>query len=225
MLNRKFADLRHAPELDPRLLGYDPTALPQAVVAIGPGARPKMKGGAVLAQPGFTWALFFFPGRWYAITSVYDGHGELVAHHVDLGSAAGGTRRHAVLPRPEARPHDPPRRTGGAGWTRTTTRGRSRAVRFPRTGRKRSRRPSPPSIATGTRGRSRPRRSPDTVLGPARPGGARSGGLPPRPRVPRRNVTLPSCPCKAPLVLLPLAAPAEPGSPPGLAAPRTSRRR
>jgi predicted RNA-binding protein associated with RNAse of E/G family len=84
VLNRKFADLRHAPELDPRPLGYDPTVLPQAVVAIGPGARPKMKGGAVLAQPGFTWALFFFPGRWYAITSIYDGHGELVAHHVDL---------------------------------------------------------------------------------------------------------------------------------------------
>jgi predicted RNA-binding protein associated with RNAse of E/G family len=84
VLNRKFADLRHAPELDPRLLGYDPTALPQAVVAIGPRARLKTKGGAVLAQPGYTWALFFFPGRWYAITSVYDGHGTLVAHHVDL---------------------------------------------------------------------------------------------------------------------------------------------
>jgi predicted RNA-binding protein associated with RNAse of E/G family len=84
MLNRKFADLRHAPELDPRLLAYDPTALPQAVVAIGPRARLKTKGGAVLAQPGYTWALFFFPGRWYAITSVYDGKSKLVAHHVDL---------------------------------------------------------------------------------------------------------------------------------------------
>jgi predicted RNA-binding protein associated with RNAse of E/G family len=84
VLNRKFADLRHAPELDPRPLEYDATALPQAVVAIGSGARPKIKGGAVVAEPGFTWALFFFPGRWYAITSVYDRHGVLVAHHVDL---------------------------------------------------------------------------------------------------------------------------------------------
>jgi predicted RNA-binding protein associated with RNAse of E/G family len=38
----------------------------------------------VLAEPGFTWALFFFPGRWYAIASVYDEGGDLVAHHVDL---------------------------------------------------------------------------------------------------------------------------------------------
>lgn len=84
MLNRKFADLRHAPDLDPRVLRYDPTALPQAVVAIGPRARPKHKGGLRLAAPGFTWALFFFPGRWYAVTSVYDAPGDLVAHHVDL---------------------------------------------------------------------------------------------------------------------------------------------
>ena len=84
MLNRKFADLRHAPELDPRPLSYHPGALPQSLVAIGPGARPKVKGGTVLARPGFTWALFFFPGRWYAITSVHDELGELVAHHVDL---------------------------------------------------------------------------------------------------------------------------------------------
>ena len=54
MLNRKFADLRHAPELDPRLYRYDPAALPQAVVAIGPKARVKTKGGAVLAEQGFT---------------------------------------------------------------------------------------------------------------------------------------------------------------------------
>ena len=84
MLNRKFADLRHAPQLDPRLIRYDPAALPQAVVAIGPGARAKRKGGAVLAGPGFTWATFFYPGRWYTIASVYDARGQLAAHHVDL---------------------------------------------------------------------------------------------------------------------------------------------
>jgi len=84
VLNRKFADLRHAPELDPRLIRYDPAALPQAVVTIGPNGSVKTKGGAVLAAPGFTWAMFLFPGRWYAIESVYDVRGELVAHHVDL---------------------------------------------------------------------------------------------------------------------------------------------
>ena len=84
MLNRKFADLRHAPELEPRVVRYDPSALPQAVVALGPGARRKTKGGVVIAEPGFTWATFFFPGRWYSITSAYDGAGALVAHHVDL---------------------------------------------------------------------------------------------------------------------------------------------
>ena len=63
MLNRKYADLRHAPELDPRLVRYDPAALPQAVVALGPEARVKSKGGAVLAGPGFSWAIFLFPGR------------------------------------------------------------------------------------------------------------------------------------------------------------------
>ena len=84
MLNRKFADLRHAPELDPLLISYDPAALPQAVVAIGPGANVKRKGGAVLAGPGFTWAMFFYPGRWYTILSVYDARGRLCAHHVDL---------------------------------------------------------------------------------------------------------------------------------------------
>ena len=84
MLNRKFADLRHAPELDPRVLEYDPSGLPQSVVSLGPAARRKTKGGLVLAEAGFTWALFFFPGEWYSITSVYETHGELVGHHVDL---------------------------------------------------------------------------------------------------------------------------------------------
>jgi predicted RNA-binding protein associated with RNAse of E/G family len=84
MLNRKFADLRHAPELDPRLLDYDPLRLPQAVVAMGPEARPKAKGGVLLAGPGFTWALSFFPGCWYTIVSAYDARAALVAHHVDL---------------------------------------------------------------------------------------------------------------------------------------------
>lgn len=84
MLNRKFADLRHAPELDPRVLDYHPSRLPQAVVAIGPAARHKTKGGVMIAAPGFTWALSFFPGRWYAIASVYDTRASLVAHHVDL---------------------------------------------------------------------------------------------------------------------------------------------
>lgn len=84
MLNRKFADLRHAKDLDPRVLSYDAAALPQAVVAIGPRAYRKTKGGVVLAEPGFTWAMFIFPGRWYAVESVYDQSGRLVAHHVDL---------------------------------------------------------------------------------------------------------------------------------------------
>ena len=84
MLNRKFADLRHARDLDPRVLRYDASALPQAVVAIGPRATRKTKGGVVLAEPGFTWALFFFPGRWYAVQSIYDPSGSLVAHHVDI---------------------------------------------------------------------------------------------------------------------------------------------
>jgi predicted RNA-binding protein associated with RNAse of E/G family len=84
VLNRKFADLRHAPDLDPRLIRYDPAALPQAVVAMGPNASVKIKGGAVLAKPGFTWAMFLFPGRWYAIASVYDARGQLIARHVDL---------------------------------------------------------------------------------------------------------------------------------------------
>jgi predicted RNA-binding protein associated with RNAse of E/G family len=84
VLNRKFADLRHAKDLDPRVLSYDAAALPQAVVAIGPRASRKTKGGVVLAEPGFTWALFLFPGRWYAVESVYDRSGSLLAHHVDI---------------------------------------------------------------------------------------------------------------------------------------------
>ena len=84
MLNRKFADLRHSPKLDPRVISYDAAALPQAVVAIGPRAHRKTKGGVVLAEPGFTWAMFLFPGRWYAVESVYDQRGRLVAHHVDI---------------------------------------------------------------------------------------------------------------------------------------------
>jgi predicted RNA-binding protein associated with RNAse of E/G family len=84
VLNRKFADLRHAKDLDPRVLAYDAASLPQAVVAIGPRASRKTKGGVVLAEPGFTWALFLFPGRWYAVESIYDRGGSLVAHHVDI---------------------------------------------------------------------------------------------------------------------------------------------
>jgi len=84
VLNRKFADLRHAKDLDPRVMSYDATALPQAVVTIGPGARRKLKGGVVLAEPGYRWAIFLFPGRWYAVESVYDRSGSLVAHHVDI---------------------------------------------------------------------------------------------------------------------------------------------
>jgi predicted RNA-binding protein associated with RNAse of E/G family len=51
---------------------------------MGPNASVKTKGGAVLAKPGFTWAMFLFPGRWYAIASIYDARGQLIAHHVDL---------------------------------------------------------------------------------------------------------------------------------------------
>jgi predicted RNA-binding protein associated with RNAse of E/G family len=88
MLNRKFADLRHAPDLDPTLLRYDPGTRPQSAVALGPRAREKTKGGVVLARPGFTWAVSFFPGLWYSITSAYDGDGRLVGHHVDLCAPA-----------------------------------------------------------------------------------------------------------------------------------------
>jgi len=84
MLNRKFADLRHSPGLDPRVLSYDASAFPQAVVAIGPRAQRKTKGGVVLAEPGFTWAIFLLPEKWYAVESVYDQNGTLVAHHVDI---------------------------------------------------------------------------------------------------------------------------------------------
>jgi predicted RNA-binding protein associated with RNAse of E/G family len=84
VLNRKFADLRHAKDLDPRVISYDASALPQAVVAIGPRASRKTKGGVVLAEPGFTWAMFLFPGRWYAVESVFDRSASLVAHHVDI---------------------------------------------------------------------------------------------------------------------------------------------
>jgi len=84
MLNRKFADLRHSPRLDPRVLSYDASALPQAVVEIGPRAQRKTKGGVVLAEPGFTWAIFLLPDKWYAVESVYDRSGSLVAHHVDI---------------------------------------------------------------------------------------------------------------------------------------------
>ena len=84
MLNRKFADFRHAPDLDPRVIRYDAASSPQAVVAIGPAARRKTKGGVLIAEPGFTWAVFYFPGRWYTISTIRDAAGALVAHHVDL---------------------------------------------------------------------------------------------------------------------------------------------
>src|SRR5262249_8986260 len=84
VLNRKVADLRQPPELEPRALRYDRTAPPPAVVRTCSGARRKTKGGAVIAGPGFPWASFYFPGRWSSITSAYDAAGALVAHHVDL---------------------------------------------------------------------------------------------------------------------------------------------
>jgi predicted RNA-binding protein associated with RNAse of E/G family len=40
----------------------------------------------VLGGPGFTWAVFLFPGRWYALTSVFDRAGDLVAHYVDVAT-------------------------------------------------------------------------------------------------------------------------------------------
>jgi predicted RNA-binding protein associated with RNAse of E/G family len=84
VLNRKFADFRHAPDLDPRVIRYGAALSPQAVVAIGPAARRKTKGGVLIAEPGFTWGVFFFPGRWYTISTIRDAGGALVAHHVDL---------------------------------------------------------------------------------------------------------------------------------------------
>ncbi len=38
----------------------------------------------MLAEPGFTCALFLFPGGWYVVESIYDQSGGLVAHHVDI---------------------------------------------------------------------------------------------------------------------------------------------
>src|SRR5882672_111204 len=84
MLNRKFADLRHAPELDPRLVRYDPAGLPQAVVGIGPNASVKTKGGAVLARPGFTWGISFFPARGSPIASVSAAGGQRFPPHAAL---------------------------------------------------------------------------------------------------------------------------------------------
>jgi predicted RNA-binding protein associated with RNAse of E/G family len=84
MLNRKYADLRHAPGLDPRVLRYEPAARPQAVVRLGPKSRRKVKAGVVLGDPGFTWALFLHPGQWHVLTAVYDTAGGLVAHYIDL---------------------------------------------------------------------------------------------------------------------------------------------
>ena len=84
MLNRKFADLRNYPKLDPRVISYDAAALPQAVVAIGPRAQRKTKGGVVLAEPGFIWAMFLFPGRLYAVESIFGRSGAFVAYHVDI---------------------------------------------------------------------------------------------------------------------------------------------
>src|SRR5262249_58369139 len=99
MLNRKFADLRHAPDLDPRVLTYDPAGLPQSVVAVGPSARRKTKSGVVLAEPGVVLAVVFFPGHWYAITAGYDTRPALVAHH--LAPCAPSERPHRVLPVPD----------------------------------------------------------------------------------------------------------------------------
>jgi hypothetical protein len=84
VLNRKFADLRHAPRLDPHVLSYDPRSRPQSLIRLGPGSRRKVKGGVILAEPGFTWALFLFPRCWYVLTSVFDRQRQLVGHHVDL---------------------------------------------------------------------------------------------------------------------------------------------
>ena len=84
MLKRHYADLRHAPQLDPQILAYDPLALPQAVVRLGPACRRRIKGGVVIAEPGWTGAFFLYPGRWYAVMVVSDTEGALAAYHVDL---------------------------------------------------------------------------------------------------------------------------------------------
>ncbi len=88
MLTRKYADLRHAPALDPRLLRYDPARVPQAVLRLGRGCTPRTKGGLPVAAPGYTWALAFFPGRWYAVTAVYDPAARLVGYLVDIATPA-----------------------------------------------------------------------------------------------------------------------------------------
>ena len=84
MLKRHYADFRHAPRLDPQVLAYDPAALPQAVYLLGPACRRRVKGGVVIAEPGWTGGFFLYPGRWYAVISIHDAAGALVAYHVDL---------------------------------------------------------------------------------------------------------------------------------------------
>jgi predicted RNA-binding protein associated with RNAse of E/G family len=86
MLNRKYADFRHAPRLDAGLVRYDPRTPPQAVARLGPACVRKTKGGLVLAEPGYTWALFLFPGAWYALTAIFDRDGHPVADHVDVAT-------------------------------------------------------------------------------------------------------------------------------------------
>ena len=88
MINRKYADLRHAPSLDPQLVRYDPGARPQSVVRLGPAAARKVKGGIRLGEPGWTWTSFLYADRWYAIVSVFDATGRKVADHVDVARPA-----------------------------------------------------------------------------------------------------------------------------------------
>src|SRR5207244_2728609 len=88
MLNRKFADFRHAPALDPRILSHDPDRLPQTWARVGPDAATKVKGGLVLAEPGWLWAAFFFPDRWYSVMRIFDAARHHVADHIDIARPA-----------------------------------------------------------------------------------------------------------------------------------------
>jgi predicted RNA-binding protein associated with RNAse of E/G family len=52
--------------------------------AIGPRAQHKAKGGVMLAEPDFTWAMCLFPGRLYAVESIFDRSRVFVADSVDI---------------------------------------------------------------------------------------------------------------------------------------------
>jgi len=60
MLNRKYADSATRRRSIRGSERYDPGAVPQAVLRLGPACRPRVKGGYVLGSPGLDLALSLF---------------------------------------------------------------------------------------------------------------------------------------------------------------------